>query len=127
MNFTGSTKNYFTKWNDFSSRISRSEYWWGYLGIILISLVFGFTVGLTLVIMGASEGQINLAILPFQLFTLIASLSLAAWKYFHDFRYKFKAFFSKVYIFNPMIISSLCLNNKTSFFKRVKNCLYFSK
>ena len=83
MNFTGSTKNYFTKWNDFSSRISRSEYWWGYLGIILISIVFGFIVGLTLATIGASEGQMNLAILPFQLFTLIASLSLAA-RRLHD-------------------------------------------
>ena len=83
MNFTGSTKNYFTKWNDFSSRISRSEYWWGYLGIILISLVFGFIVGFTLAIMGASEGQINLAILPFQLFTIIASISLVA-RRLHD-------------------------------------------
>tara|TARA_B110000208_G_C11421580_1_gene303642 strand:+ start:243 stop:467 length:225 start_codon:yes stop_codon:yes gene_type:complete len=33
--------------------------------------------------MGASEGQINLAILPFQLFTIIASISLVA-RRLHD-------------------------------------------
>ena len=83
MGFKNSTKNYFIKWNDFSSRISRSEYWWGYLGIILISIVVGLIVGFTLALMGMSEDKINLAIVPFQLFTLIASLALGA-RRLHD-------------------------------------------
>ena len=53
--------------------------------------------------------------------------SPTAWKYIHDFRYEFKAFFSKVYILNPMIAFGLWLNDKAFRLKRLKDRLYFSK
>ena len=42
MGFVEATKNYFIKWKDFDTRVSRSEYWWGTLGVLIISLLLGF-------------------------------------------------------------------------------------
>ena len=83
MDFSQGIKNYFYKWNDFSSRIPRSEYWFGYLGIILISFVFGFLIGLIGVALGASPEVVNLLILPWQIFTVVASTALVA-RRLHD-------------------------------------------
>ena len=35
MGFVEATKNYFIKWKDFDTRVSRSEYWWGTLGVLI--------------------------------------------------------------------------------------------
>ena len=46
MNFVQAVKAYFTKWNDFRSRSSRSEYWWATLFVTFapfpLVLVAGF-------------------------------------------------------------------------------------
>ena len=44
MHFIESTKNYFLKWDDFSSRISRSEFWWGNLGVTITSIIVNFAL-----------------------------------------------------------------------------------
>ena len=52
MGILDATKNYFLKWNDFKSRISRSEYWLGLLGIFLVALLFGFILGFVIAYIG---------------------------------------------------------------------------
>jgi uncharacterized membrane protein YhaH (DUF805 family) len=91
MGILASTKNYFLKWNDFKSRIARSEYWWGLLGVYIITIVFGFALGFAVsfagIMMGASEGSINttidLILLPWYLFSFVAGISLVA-RRLHD-------------------------------------------
>ena len=39
MGFVEAVKSFFTRYVDFSGRSSRSEYWWAYLGVMLILLV----------------------------------------------------------------------------------------
>lgn len=46
MGFVEATKSFFTRYTDFSGRSSRSEYWWAYLGVMLIFFVLGFVAGL---------------------------------------------------------------------------------
>tara|TARA_B110000008_G_scaffold214145_1_gene213322 strand:+ start:784 stop:1194 length:411 start_codon:yes stop_codon:yes gene_type:complete len=84
MGFVEATKNYFIKWKDFDSRVSRSEYWWGYLGasIIggLVGLVFGLMLGFVGVALGYSLDEIapfaDIALLPWYVFATVAGLSL---------------------------------------------------
>ena len=91
MGILDATKNFFLKWNDFKSRISRSEYWLGLLGFYIIIFVFafalGFAVAVTMTMMGASEGSIsstiNIILMPFQLFSFVACTSLVA-RRLHD-------------------------------------------
>ena len=88
MNFIDATKNYFTKWLDFKTRISRSEFWWGYLGSIVVAVLFGlcvrFAFGFVAAIMGwQAEIVVNLAILPFQIYVAIAAISLSV-RRLHD-------------------------------------------
>ena len=83
MDFSQSTKNYFHKWNDFRTRIPRSEYWFGYLGVMLISTGLVFLIGFIGAALGASPEVINLLILPWQIFTIVASTALAA-RRLHD-------------------------------------------
>lgn len=88
MNLVNSTKNYFIRWLDFKTRISRSEFWWGYLGSvivgILVGICIGFFLGLFAAMMGWQvEATINLAIVPFQLYFAIAGLSLTV-RRLHD-------------------------------------------
>ena len=75
MHFIESTKNYFLKWDDFSSRISRSEFWWGNLGVTITSIIVNFA----LVFLSDLVGFFSVAVLsvPFQIFVLIASTALA--------------------------------------------------
>ena len=80
MHFIESTKNYFLKWNDFSTRISRSEFWWGSLGAIITSTIVGFAVGFLSVLVGFPS---ELVLLPFQIFLLIASTALSV-RRLHD-------------------------------------------
>ncbi|MDG1819802.1 MAG: DUF805 domain-containing protein [Porticoccaceae bacterium] len=88
MNFLDATKNYFVKWLDFRTRISRSEFWWGYLGSVIVSILvgicIGFVFGFISVMMGwPVETTVNLAILPFQIYVAIAAFSLAV-RRLHD-------------------------------------------
>jgi len=81
MLFIESTKNYFLKWNDFSTRISRSEFWWGNLGVTITSIIVNFA----LVFLSDLVGFFSVAVLsvPFQIFVLIASTALAV-RRLHD-------------------------------------------
>jgi len=84
MNFTDAVKAYFLKWNDFRSRSSRSEYWWATLFVTLASYIVGFIIGFVIAflftILGYSETTVEvlvaIAILPFQIFIIIASTCL---------------------------------------------------
>ncbi len=75
MHFIESTKNYFLKWNDFSTRISRSEFWWGHLGVTITSIIVIFALGCLSDLVGFFSGLVLLV--PFQIFVLIASTALA--------------------------------------------------
>jgi uncharacterized membrane protein YhaH (DUF805 family) len=75
MYFIESTKNYFLKWNDFSTRISRSEFWWGHLGVTITSIIVIFALGFLSDLVGFFSGLVLLV--PFQIFVLIASTALA--------------------------------------------------
>ena len=81
MHFIESTKNYFLKWNDFSTRISRSEFWWGHLGVTITSIIVNFA----LVFLSDLVGFFSVVVLsvPFQIFVLIASTALAV-RRLHD-------------------------------------------
>lgn len=46
MGFQEAVKSFFNRYADFQGRSSRSEYWWAYLGIIIIYFVIGFVGGL---------------------------------------------------------------------------------
>ena len=91
MDFLEATKNYFIKWKDFNTRISRSEYWWGYLGSFIAGYLVGFIVGiiyLFIAIMSnltndAFELGLSIAVLPIQIFFIVASLSLTV-RRLHD-------------------------------------------
>lgn len=91
MNFLAATKNYFIKWKDFNTRISRSEYWWGYLGSIIAGYLIGLIVGiiyLFIAIMSnldndAFELGLSIAVLPIQIFFAVAGLSLTV-RRLHD-------------------------------------------
>ncbi|HBK18463.1 MAG TPA: DUF805 domain-containing protein [Gammaproteobacteria bacterium] len=84
MGFAEATKNYFIKWVDFSSRISRSEYWWGSLGAILVSVVIGFAIGFIGTLLGFGTGAIlDYASILLQIFLMIAGTALAV-RRLHD-------------------------------------------
>ena len=46
MGFVEAVQTFFKRYADFNGRSSRSEYWWAYLGIILIAFVVGLVGGL---------------------------------------------------------------------------------
>ena len=75
MHFIESTKNYFLKWDDFSTRISRSEFWWGNLGVTITSIIVNFALVFLSDLVGFFIGVVLLV--PFQIFVLIASTALA--------------------------------------------------
>jgi len=81
MHFIESTKNYFLKWDDFSTRISRSEFWWGNLGVTITYIIVNFA----LVFLSDLVGFFSVVVLsvPFQIFVLIASTALAV-RRLHD-------------------------------------------
>ena len=91
MGFVESTKNVFIKWKDFDSRVSRSEYWWGTLGVGIISLLLGFAIGLVVGVGGFTLGYsmdaiqpfMDIVLLPWYLFSIIAGTSLVA-RRLHD-------------------------------------------
>ena len=81
MHFIESTKNYFLKWDDFSTRISRSEFWWGNLGVTITSIIVNFALVFLSDLVGFFSGVVLLV--PFQIFVLIASTALAV-RRLHD-------------------------------------------
>ena len=81
MHIIESTKNYFLKWNDFSTRISRSEFWWGNLGVTITSIIVNFALVFLSDLVGFFSGVVLLV--PFQIFVLIASTALAV-RRLHD-------------------------------------------
>jgi uncharacterized membrane protein YhaH (DUF805 family) len=91
MGILDATKNYFLKWNDFKSRISRSEHWWGLLGLYIITIVFVpslvFVVSFTGNMMGVSAGSIdtiyNIVFTVYYFFNFVAGISLVA-RRLHD-------------------------------------------
>ena len=99
MGFIQATKNYYFKCIDFRSRISRSEYWLGFLGAFISGFLFGFIIsyfiGYILSYFGARSGlsldEVFVSILAFSfyilipvfIFSFIASASLAA-RRLHD-------------------------------------------
>jgi uncharacterized membrane protein YhaH (DUF805 family) len=81
MNFVEATKCYFIKWIDFNTRISRSEFWWGNLGALIVSLLLGACVGFMVGVVGSMLGLdidalLDLMMLPIQLFFSIAGIAL---------------------------------------------------
>ena len=70
-----------TKWDDFSSRISRSEFWWGNLGVTITSIIVNFALVFLSDLVGFFIGVVLLV--PFQIFVLIASTALAV-RRLHD-------------------------------------------
>ena len=88
MNFVEATKCYFSKWIDFNTRISRSEFWWGNLGALIVSLLLGACVGFMVGVVGSMLGLdidalLDLMMLPIQLFLFIAGISLTV-RRLHD-------------------------------------------
>ena len=90
MHFVEASKNYFLKWKDFSSRSSRSEFWWGYLASYMIALVLGSCIGWIVGICAAMLGFVDdvmvvltLVMIPLQLFLGIAGLALTV-RRLHD-------------------------------------------
>ena len=81
MNFVEATKCYFIKWIDFNTRISRSEFWWGNLGALIVSLLLGACVGFMVGVVGSMLGLdidalLDLMMLPIQLFFSIAGIAV---------------------------------------------------
>jgi uncharacterized membrane protein YhaH (DUF805 family) len=82
---------YFLKWNHFSGRSSRSEYWWATLFVSLatypVAFSLGWVIGYTFTDAGFSESSIEtaavIATLLLQGFLIIAGTSLVA-RRLHD-------------------------------------------
>ena len=80
MNFTEATESFFRKYADFSSRSSRSEYWYAYLFIAMAGLGIGFLEGF----MGLfPQSNQSILIIPFQIGVLIPSFAILA-RRLHD-------------------------------------------
>ena len=77
MSFTQATENYFAKWSDFGSRISRSEYWWGLVGSQLI-MYLSFPI-----IIFWGFYTLTIAFFALFLFIFISQMSLTA-RRLHD-------------------------------------------
>ena len=80
MGILDATKNYFLKWNDFKSRISRSEYWWGLLGIYIITIVFVFAL---VFVVSIDTTIYRIVFTVYYFFNFVAGISLVA-RRLHD-------------------------------------------
>ncbi|GGX72608.1 hypothetical protein GCM10011309_23720 [Litorimonas cladophorae] len=81
MGFQDAVKSFFSRWSDFKTRSSRSEYWWSYLGIILIALVVGFVIGLLSAVLGETIGSILMGV--FYLIIIVPSIAIGV-RRLHD-------------------------------------------
>ena len=91
MNFMQAVKAYFINWNNFTTRSSRSEYWWATLFVSFGSYIAGFIIGFfimsTFSAAGFSEDVsmtvIGIAALVIEIFLVIAGISLSV-RRLHD-------------------------------------------
>ena len=77
MGFVEAVQTFFKRYADFNGRSSRSEYWWAYLGIILIAFVVGLVSGL----LGETIG--GFIFLIFYLAILVPSIAIGV-RRLHD-------------------------------------------
>ena len=77
MGFVEAVQTFFKRYADFNGRSSRSEYWWAYLGIILIAFVVGIVGGL----LGETIG--GFIFLIFYLAILVPSIAIGV-RRLHD-------------------------------------------
>ena len=84
MGMTDAVKLFFMRYTDFQGRSSRAEYWWAYLGLILIIIVPYILVGI-FASMGitAIAGLIGLLLLIFYLAIIIPSIAIVV-RRLHD-------------------------------------------
>ena len=80
MNFTEATESFFRKYADFSSRSSRSEYWYAYLFVMLVSVGLGFLEGFLNIFPQSDEAILGLI---FQVGIVIPSVAIVA-RRLHD-------------------------------------------
>jgi len=76
MGFVDAVKAFYKNYFDFSGRASRSEYWWAYLGVIILFFVLGLLGGLL-----GEAGMIVLGL--FYLAIIIPSISIGV-RRLHD-------------------------------------------
>ena len=76
MNITESFISVFTNWKNFHGRACRSEYWYFYLSVILISFVLGFVEGFV----GVFNDEVGYGPLSllFQIIIIVPSISVAS-------------------------------------------------
>ena len=80
MRFTQAAKSFFSKYADFSSRSSRSEYWYAYLFILLVSAGLAFVEGLLFLF---PESEDSILVLIFQVGIIIPSVAIVV-RRLHD-------------------------------------------
>tara|TARA_B110000003_G_scaffold1542_1_gene1609 strand:- start:165 stop:533 length:369 start_codon:yes stop_codon:yes gene_type:complete len=80
MSFTQAAKSFFSKYADFSSRSSRSEYWYAYLFILLVSAGLAFVEGLLFLF---PESEDSILVLIFQVGIIIPSVAIVV-RRLHD-------------------------------------------
>ena len=91
MNFLQAVKAYFINWNNFTTRSSRSEYWWATLFVSFGSYIAGFIIGFFIMFTFSAAGfsedvsmtVIGIAVLVMQIFIVIAGTSLSV-RRLHD-------------------------------------------
>lgn len=83
MTFTESVKTCFSKYVGFSGRATRSEYWWFFLFVAIMSAVMG--IADTVIFGPAAEGDISNGLLA-SLFNLaiLAPMMAVGWRRMHD-------------------------------------------
>lgn len=91
MTIVEAVKSYFIKWNDFSSRASRSEYWWALLVLSFFGYFVGFGVGFIIAFAlsavgfspNAIDSVVGISVLVWVIFSVIAGTSLVV-RRLHD-------------------------------------------
>ena len=79
MSFTNAVKAYFTKWIDFRSRSSRSEFYWGTLVVLAVYPIESILLGIVNFIIanaGFSESEMEYALIIGKLFYTIGIFAL---------------------------------------------------
>ena len=80
MSFTEAVESFFRKYADFSSRSSRSEYWYAYLFILVVAGGLGFLEGFLMLF---AESDASILALIFQVGIIIPSFAIVA-RRLHD-------------------------------------------